>query len=161
MHARSSTATYQWIASSSSLQMNWDPPLVGPIQRFFKIWITCTRPIFSLFWFNQFMQLIYRSYQLEPAGCHVSLSGDGEYCICYDSDYCNHVNSSLFFTFKFIPVIVTVVLILLWLSVHYDEFCVSNLGQQWTQIYRVSLCWNSSLPHLRTVLTTSSVVVQI
>ncbi|VDK33983.1 unnamed protein product [Gongylonema pulchrum] len=52
-----------------------------------------------------------RSYQLEPAGCHVSLSGDGEYCICYDSDYCNHVNSSLLFTFKFIPVVIAIAFI--------------------------------------------------
>ncbi|VDK65106.1 unnamed protein product [Onchocerca ochengi] len=30
-----------------------------------------------------------RIYQLEPAGCRISLAGDSEHCICYDTDYCN------------------------------------------------------------------------
>ncbi|KHN70599.1 hypothetical protein Tcan_08799 [Toxocara canis] len=35
-----------------------------------------------------------RSFQLEPAGCHISGTGDGEVCICYDKDYCNRAISS-------------------------------------------------------------------
>ncbi|MCP9264480.1 hypothetical protein DINM_022575 [Dirofilaria immitis] len=35
-----------------------------------------------------------RTYQLEPAGCRISLTGDSEHCICYDIDYCNRATGA-------------------------------------------------------------------
>ncbi|MFH4975353.1 hypothetical protein AB6A40_002062 [Gnathostoma spinigerum] len=32
-----------------------------------------------------------RSFQLQPAGCHISDTAEGEVCVCYDRDYCNSV----------------------------------------------------------------------
>ncbi|VDN56195.1 unnamed protein product [Dracunculus medinensis] len=36
-----------------------------------------------------------RPYQLEPSGCHVSRTGDGEVCICYEHDYCNNIRQPI------------------------------------------------------------------
>uniref|UniRef100_A0AAF5PSA7 Uncharacterized protein n=1 Tax=Wuchereria bancrofti TaxID=6293 RepID=A0AAF5PSA7_WUCBA len=50
-----------------------------------------------------------RVYQLEPAGCRISLSGDSEHCICYDNDYCNRANGLSIFNFKLIPSIILII----------------------------------------------------
>ncbi|OZC06809.1 hypothetical protein X798_06206 [Onchocerca flexuosa] len=49
-----------------------------------------------------------RIYQLEPAGCRISLAGDSEHCICYDTDYCNRATGSSLFSFKLISLVILI-----------------------------------------------------
>ncbi|KAK6109447.1 putative integral membrane protein [Brugia pahangi] len=50
-----------------------------------------------------------RVYQLEPAGCRISLSGDSEHCICYDNDYCNRASGLSLFNFKLVPSFILII----------------------------------------------------
>uniref|UniRef100_A0A915Q070 Uncharacterized protein n=1 Tax=Setaria digitata TaxID=48799 RepID=A0A915Q070_9BILA len=59
-----------------------------------------------------------RPYQLEPAGCRISLSGDGEYCICYDVDYCNHATGSSSLTFRFVSLVIPATVTILFTLLH-------------------------------------------